>query len=64
MGLEFLLWYLIMGTAVAGGGLSLAAFRARETGPAGNRTAGRLYMLSYILMSVSMALLALRALLQ
>lgn len=58
MGVESLLWYLTVAAAVAGGGVSLAATRARALdGPRPPR-ANRLYLLSYILMSVSMALFA------
>lgn len=55
VGLESLLWYLMVATALAGGGLSLSAYRARALGANRARSANRLYLLSYILMSISMA---------
>lgn len=58
VGLHSILWYLTVATALAGGGLSLAAYRARAAGPNGARSSNRLYLLSYILMSVSIGLFA------
>lgn len=56
MGLRPLLWSLTVATALAGGGLSLAAYRMR-TAPAGAPgRSNRLYLASYILMSLSIAL--------
>lgn len=63
-GLQPLLWYLVVATALAGGGLSLMAYRARRRDGARARSANRLYLLSYILMSVSIALFAIGGLLR
>ena len=53
-----LLWYLTVATAVAGGALSLLAPRR------GARAGERLYLLSYVLMSLSIALFAVGGLLR
>lgn len=62
MSLPSVLWYLIVATALAGGALSLAAYHARSRGPAGG--SNRLYLVSYILMSVSIALFAVAGLMR
>lgn len=64
IGPQSLLWYLLVASALAAAGLSLAAYRTRSRGGAGARSANRLYLLSYILMSVSMALFALGGLIR
>jgi small neutral amino acid transporter SnatA (MarC family) len=59
-----LLWYALVGTAVLGAVLSIAAYMVRSQGPGAARVADRLYLLSYVLMSVSIAIFAVRGLLR
>lgn len=61
------LWYAAIGTAVAGGIVSLSAFflRTRHSDdPESSRKAHILYLISYILMSISIFFMAFRGLVQ
>lgn len=61
------LWYAAITTALTGGGVSVAAFVIRSKRGESNDIARKshiLYLISYILMSVSIFLIAFRGLVQ
>ncbi len=55
---QWLVRYVVITTAILGGVLSVRAYRLRAQGPATARAADRLYLLSYVITSLSIAAFA------
>ncbi|MDH3670502.1 MAG: hypothetical protein OES46_04990 [Gammaproteobacteria bacterium] len=58
-----LLWWPMVIAAVAGGILSIAAYWFQQANPERRKTADRVYMASYVLMSISVLLFVTRGIL-
>ena len=57
---EDLLWWSMLAAAVGGGILSTVAYYFQRENPTRRKAGERMYMASYILMSISMVLFAVR----
>lgn len=55
-----LLWWLMVIAAVGGGVLSVAAYWFQRASPESRKTGDRMYIVSYVLMSISVLLFAAR----
>jgi hypothetical protein len=57
---ENVLWWSMLTTAIGGGVLSMVAYYFPRENPARRKTGERMYIASYVLMSISMVLFAVR----